>query len=196
MRSGAGLAVPRALRPAFLLPVLLAALAPLLAGCAAPKEKEQDPLFGLCPQWMQGPGEDRVAVDLNASSSPEARTVFPSDAGLLRSEFRGRSLDLYRLRVDSIEVSGGTLEMRAFANRTEEQKAIRDYRLEDAQLRPVVRLVSSDAGREFDVALTPISQETAPAPDALRLAWTFTGEGQAHLEGVVTYHYRVCGADL
>jgi len=193
MGSGAGPGVPRV--PGLAI-VLLALLAFLLPGCTEEPEDKEDPLFGLCLQWMQGPGHDTVTVAVNASSSPAAQVVFPAEDGELRAEYRGRSLDLYRIELESVEVTGGALELRAYAGQTDEQKAIRDYRVEGAQLHPVVRIGSEDAGREFDVALTPVSQETAPAPDALRLAWSFEGEGEAHIVGNVTYHYRVCGADL
>lgn len=189
-------AVPRAPRPALASMVLLALLATGLAGCADEPEDEEDPLLGLCPQWMQGPGSHPIIMDLNTSRNVREMLVFPDNDGQVLGEHQGRSLDLYRLSLAEVEVSGGTLELRAYANATGEQKAIRDYRLTRAQLQPSVRLDGEDAGREFDVALTPITQETAPAPDALRISWRLVGDGQASIRGTVTFHYRVCGADL
>lgn len=178
--------------PAF----LLALLALLMPGCTEEPEDRDDPLFGLCPQWIQGPGHEAVTVDVDASNGPAEQVVRPVEDGGLRDEHRGRPLDMYRVVLESVEVTDGALELRAYANQSDERKAIRDYRVDGAQLQPVVRITSEDAGREFDVALTSVSQDTVPAPAPLRLSWTFVGGGQGHVVGNVTYHYRVCGADL
>lgn len=159
-------------------------LVPLLAGCAAPEEEEPDPLFGLCPQWAQGPGGYTSGIHATASRSEE-RELGPANATHL-----GKPLDLYRIRLDRLDVDG-RLEMRAVAG-DGRQLAIRDYRQEAPQLVPVVVFTDGAAeGKEFDVFLAPVVHggEAAPAPVTLR--WSSTGDATADFS--VTFHYKVCG---
>lgn len=159
-------------------------LAPLLAGCAAPEEDKPDPLFGLCPQWAQGPGGYSSGVHVTANQSME-RELGPANETHL-----GKPLDLYRIRLDAMSVEG-KLEMRAVAG-DGKQLAIRDYRQATPQLVPVVVFTNATSvGHEFDVFLAPILQgsSASPAPVTLR----FSGEGESEVEFSATYHYKVCG---
>jgi hypothetical protein len=172
----------------------------LLAGCAEEPEEEEDPLFGFCPQWLQGPDQDQVTIALNATNLTATTSLRPMEGSELRTEYQDRVLDMYRIRLVSASVIDGSVQMRAFSDDEQgAQKAVRDYRIDGPQFFPVVHLTSEDEGREFDVILTSVSQEQEPAPSALTLAWTFDpiGEGgSAQIVGNVTYHYRVCGADV
>ena len=158
-----------------------------LAGCAQPgDDKEADPLFGLCPQWAQGGGEQKSSIVLSSANRTVTRELGPAAA-----EYLDRPLDLYRVRVDRLELEGD-LDLRATsANGT--RLSIRDYRIEDAQMVPVVSLDPSAVGHEFDVFLSPVLHdgplETAPASLVLSLDGS-----SAFLEISVTYHYKVCGA--
>jgi hypothetical protein len=165
---------------------LAAALLPalLLAGCAAPDEEQPDPLFGLCPQWAQGPGGYTAGVNPAANRSEE-RELGPANATHL-----GKPLDLYRIRLDRLEVDG-RLEMRALAA-DGRQLAIRDYRQQAPQLVPVVAFLDGSAvGKEFDVFLAPVLHGADPAPAPVTLRWNSTGAATVDLS--VTFHYKVCG---
>lgn len=165
-----------------------AALAVLLAGCTVPDdEPEGDPLFGLCPQWQQGPGSLALAVEVEGNGS-EDRELGPANA-----TFDGRPLDLYRIRLGNVTVSG-RLEMRAFAD-DGRQLAIRDYRIASTeQLVPVVAFTDGTAaGKEFDVFLSPVTQSSPAAPTPVTLRWT-SASGTSAIDAVVTYHYKVCGS--
>lgn len=159
-------------------------LAPLLAGCTAPEEDKPDPLFGLCPQWTQGPGGYSSGVHATTNQSME-RELGPANGTYL-----GKPLDLYRVRLDAMSVEG-RLEMRALAG-DGKQLAIRDYRQAAPQLVPVVAFTNGTAvGHEFDVFLAPVLQGApgSPAPVTLR----FSAEGESDVEFSATYHYKVCG---
>lgn len=173
------------------LPILavLAVAATLLSGCAVPSEPEQDPLFGLCPQWKQGPGQHGVAVEVSGNDSEDLE-LGPADA-----TFGGRPLDLYRIRLGNVTVSG-RLEMRAFAD-DGRQLAVRDYRIASTeQLVPVVVFTDgSAAGKEFDVFLSPVTHGSTAAPAPVTLRWTSVS-GASDVEATVTYHYKVCGAEV
>lgn len=170
-----------------------AALAALLSGCTVPTdEPAEDPLFGLCPQWSDGPGRQVVDLDLRASSG-NATSTREVVLGPANATFGGRPLDLYRVRIDRLSVDG-RLELRAFAG-DGRQLAVRDYRPVSPQLVPVVVLTDgSAAGHEFEVFLSPLGHDddASPAPAALR----WTAEGNATVAATVTYHYKVCGAEV
>jgi hypothetical protein len=158
-------------------------LVPLLAGCAAPEEDKPDPLFGLCPQWTQGPGA--YAGGFHAANESVGRELGPANETYL-----GKPLDLFRVRLDKVAVDG-RLELRAEAT-DGKQLAIRDYRQEAPQLVPVVVLTDgSAAGHEFDVLLSPILHGAAAAPAPVTLRFNVTGD--AAVEFSATYHYKVCG---
>ena len=172
------------------LPVVAALVvaATLLSGCTVPSdEPEQDPLFGLCPQWQQGPGSPAIAVEV-AGNGSESRELGPAEA-----TFGDRPLDLYRVRLGNLTVTG-RLEMRAFAA-DGRQLAIRDYRIDSTeQLVPVVAFTDgSAAGKEFDVFRSPVTHGSPAAPAPLSLRWT-SASGASTVDAVVTYHYKVCGS--
>lgn len=174
-----------------------AALVALLSGCTVPTDEEAaDPLFGLCPQWTQGPGRQVLDLDLvggfgNATNSTSTRDV---ELGPANATLGGRPLDLYRVRLDSLSVADGRLELRAFAA-DGRQLAVRDYRQSSPQLVPVVVFTDgSAAGHEFEVFLSPVGHDDAGSPAPATLRWT--ADGNATVAATVTYHYKVCGAEV
>jgi hypothetical protein len=166
-----------------------AALAALLSGCTVPTDEEAaDPLFGLCPQWAQGPGG--MTMDFQVAGN-ESRDVEMAGAN---ATDRGHTLDLYRVRLDRLDVQG-RLELRAFAA-DGHQLAIRDYRQPTAQLVPVVVFTDGSAvAHEFDVFLSTVGHDDPASPAPATLRWTPL-DGNASVGASVTYHYKVCGAEL
>lgn len=172
--------------------VLLAAvaLAAILPGCTVPDEDpEADPLFGLCPQWVQGTGSQPLQLQL-AGNASESSELGPADA-----THEGKPLDLFRLHVDQLTVEGRT-ELRALAA-DGTRLNIRDYRLAPSQqLVPVVAFTDgSAAGQDFDVFLSSVAHGSTPAPAPVTLQWTQVG-GNTTAAATVTYHYKVCGAEI
>lgn len=162
----------------------------LLAGCTLPgaedKEAEEDPLFGLCPQWVQGGGEQTAGLFLNGTSN---RTL---ELGPAANESAGRPLDLYRFHLSTLDVDG-RLELRAF-DASGKQLAVRDYRQEQPQLVPVVVFTDGSAeGHEFEVFLSPLTTDGAADPAPVSLRWSLDGT-TAEVVVDVTFHYKVCGA--
>jgi hypothetical protein len=176
------------MRPLVLLAA--AALAAFLSGCTVPEEDpEADPLFGLCPQWAQGAGSFPLQLEL-AGNGSEASELGPANA-----THDGKPLDLYRLHVDQLTVQGRT-ELRAQAA-DGTRLNIRDYRLPASQqLVPVVVFTDgSAAGQDFDVFLSSVAHGSTPAPAPVTLQWTQVG-GNSTASATVTYHYKVCGAEV
>lgn len=162
----------------------------LLAGCAQPTDgTTEDPLFGLCPQWAQGHGGQTTSVVLEGEERTASRELGPADA-----QYLNRSLDLYRVRVERLELGDGSrLEMRALAA-DGMRLSLRDYRQEDVQVVPVVHLGTDAVGKEFDVFLSPLLEDAPAALAPASLEWTVVGEAPAaFVEVTVTYHYKVCG---
>lgn len=162
----------------------------LLAGCAQPTDDtEEDPLFGLCPQWAQGHGGQTTSVVLEGEERTATRELGPADA-----QYLNRSLDLYRVRVERLELGNGSrLELRALAA-DGTRLSLRDYRHEDVQVVPVVHLGTDAVGKEFDVFLSPLLEDAPGALAPASLEWTVVGEApSAFVEVTVTYHYKVCG---
>ena len=163
----------------------------LLAGCTFPNAKDEetpDPLFGLCPQWEQGPGGSSSGVHLTADAPQSG-----GELGLAPEEYQGRPFDLYRINLTTLDVDG-RLELRAF-DASGGQLAIRDYRQDAPQLVPVVAFTDGKAkGHEFEVYLSPITQDEGPShtPPA-SLQWTLDG-AEAEVTFDVTFHYKVCGS--
>src|ERR1041385_1378282 len=168
-----------------LLPLALAAL--LLAGCAGlPAKPVQDPLFGLCPQWEQGPGGQTGGLLLNTSGAAQTRELGPAQA-----TWHNRTLDLYRIRMDTVNTTG-PVEMRAYAA-NDHQLGLRACRIgRGGQIVPVVTLDNAATGHEFDVFLSPVTQDGEAAPGPVHLTWSLQGDGSADLAYSITYHYKVC----
>lgn len=178
--------------------ILLLVTLLLLPGCALPgaeETKDEDPLFGLCPQWVQGPGALGGSVVLDATTTTdETRVDLPgslADGFGGNGTFRGRSLDVYRVTIDN--VSGSAVQLRAFTLDGGRQFAIRDYRAESVQMVPVASIAPDAAGKEFDIHLTAVSAAEAPDPQPIRLRWSHDA-GEAQVWFTVTFLYRVCGA--
>ena len=169
--------------------LVAAALAVLLAGCTAPTdEPEDDPLFGLCPQWSQGPGSQALSVRLTGNGSEESRL------GEANATAAGKPLDMYRVRLDALAVDGRTELRAAAADGT--RLNIRDYRQTSGQLVPVVVFTDGSAvGHEFDVFLSSVAHGSPAAPAPVTLLWT-QASGETTVDATITYHYKVCGAEV
>lgn len=181
--------VVRAMRvpPAFVVAVLAVA-ATALAGCTTPGEEEVDPLFGLCPQWAQGGGKHTFGLSL-AGNGSERRELGPAN-----ETFTGKPLDLYRVHLDKLVVDGRT-ELRA-SSADGKALPIRDYRQPSTQLIPfVVFTNSSAAGYDFDVFLSSVAHGSTPAEAPVTLEWRQV-RGEAQVDASVTFHYKVCGAEV
>lgn len=165
----------------------------LLAGCAFPGsedgEEEPDPLFGLCPQWVQGPGGQSAGFALGGNATERVVELGPA-----AREHEGFPLDLYRVTLTNLSVSG-RLELRALDNESR-QAPLRDYRQESPQIVPVAVFTDGSAkGDEFDVYLDPVTGEGSSFRSPVRLRWTLDGAtSDAFVSFDVTYHYKVCGA--
>lgn len=166
----------------------------LLAGCAAPTEDKQDPLFGLCPQWLHGPGQHTVGFHLpegNATNATAA-AVRSIELGPAAAEFQGHPLDLYRVLVTKLEVDG-RLELRAFDG-AGRQLLVRDYRQAGPQQVPVVVFTDGEAvDHEFDVILGAVTSDAPGAPAPVTLRWTLDG-ADAEVGFDASFHYKVCGS--
>jgi hypothetical protein len=176
------------MRPLVLLAA--AAVAAFLSGCTVPEQDpEADPLFGLCPQWAQGPGSHALQLQLAGNGSDS------SELGPANDTFDGKPLDLYRLHIDQLAVEGRT-ELRALAA-DGTRLNIRDYRLSASQqLVPVVAFTDgSAAGQDFDVFLSSVAHGSTPSPGPVTLQWTQVA-GNTTAAATVTYHYKVCGAEV
>lgn len=199
--------VARAMRPPAVL--LLSAMAALvLAGCAVPGEEaeEDDPLFGLCPQWTRGPGGQAGSFVLpaaaagNGSAAGNASDGGAGPAGTVshevvldavQAELDGQPLDVVRVALERLDVDG-RLSLRAF-DAEGDQLAVRDYRQPAPQLVPVVVMEGGrDGDLEFDVLLSSLTHDAPQAPGPVTLRWTLDGAA-ADVAFAVTYHYKVCG---
>lgn len=168
------------------------AIVALVSGCTQPAdEPEEDPLFGLCPQWVQGPGGQTTGLLLTANQSQQRRELGPAEP-----TYDGHAFDLYRLRMERLNVSA-RLELRAY-DATDKQLGIRDYRGDVPRIEPMVVLDNRDVGQEFDVYLSSVRHGSVPAPAPAQVGFTFKGvDGQAaDVDYSVTFHYKVCGADV
>ncbi|MFA5944942.1 MAG: hypothetical protein WC876_10810 [Candidatus Thermoplasmatota archaeon] len=168
-----------------------AALAAFLSGCVVPTDDSAvDPLFGLCPQWAQGPGAHTLGLHLQGNESQE-RELGPAEATV-----DDKPLDLYRIHLDRLDVSpGARTELRATAA-DGARLNLRDYRQTTSQLVPLVVFTDgSAAGHDFDVYLSSVAHDSAGSPAPVTLEWTQTG-GETTVEATTTYHYKVCGAQL
>jgi hypothetical protein len=172
---------------------LVAVLLVLLAGCIAPETEPTRELLGYCPQWVPGPGQFAGSVEVDAEARDASVEISPE----LRNG--GRPLDVYRLRLDRLEVEGGVLEVRAHVlNSTAPGRNFFDYRQVAFRSVPFLVLAKAeDVGAEFDVVLSPVSHGETVESKALRLDWTFVGaSGKASAEYTVRFLYRVCGAPV
>lgn len=167
----------------------------LLAGCAAPDEDEEDPLFGICPQWLHGPGGQTTGFRLAANGTGNATdnaTVQETELGPAAEEHQGHPLDLYRITLTKLEVDG-RLQLRAFDG-DGKQLLVRDYRKETPQQVPVVVFTDGDAvDHEFEVFLGDVTGDDAGSPSPVTLRWTLDGAA-AEVGFDATFHYKVCGA--
>lgn len=193
MASGDGAFIPcagpRRVRLLALLPVTML----LLSGCASPEDADDDPLFGFCPSWEPGTVTEEGSVQVTTG---DAVSQTFGDEGLLEQD--DRPLDVVRITIDTLDLTGGTLELRAYNTAKEDQRRpVRDYRFEDdPQMVPLVTWGAEDnaTDTEYDVHLTPVRGESDPAPGPVRLTWTVRDGGQADVDFTVSYHYRVCAA--
>lgn len=178
--------------------MVLVALASLAAGCVAPEDTASKAnLLGYCPQWLQGPGQAGDSVDLSAALA-EGTKIQAADA-----VWQGHPLDVYRVRLDTLDVAGGALELRAFRddNHTSSINWY-DYRSAGQPFRSVpflsFRAGSNATGHEFDAVLAGLKQSDITSSGPVQFVWRFVadtggGEGHGRAEYSVSYLYRVCG---
>lgn len=177
---------------------LLALAAVLAAGCIAPQQgaPTSPALLGYCPQWLPGPGQADATHTLDAAAPNATQRV----AG--EAERDGRPLDVYRVRVQRLDVEGGHVELRArVEGNGTPGRNIYDFR-QPAGAKAVPYLVLAGAAndtREYDVLLNPVAQGATLQPAAaVLLDWQFVpdqpGQGHATVGYQVTFLYRVCGA--
>lgn len=167
--------------------VLAVLIVPLLAGCAAPDDADApDPLFGLCPQWVQGRGELAGGLRLEANGTA-SRELGPAD-----ERFLELPLDVFRVQVTKLETDG-VVRLRA-VDGAGQRLSLRDYRLDAPQLVPVVILRPAAAGHDFDVMLSSVLDDGPRSPVPVSLDWALEGNA-AVIEYTVTHHYKVCGID-
>jgi hypothetical protein len=163
----------------------------LLAGCAAPPAEQANPLFGLCPQWQQGPGQVAGSVALDAETNKSLEVAAPP------SLYEGsRPFDLLRVRIDDIHVDGA-LRLRA-RNATQADLNLRDYRQEALPITPVVWFGAGaqEKDQSFDVFLTAVAHDDPARPGPVELEWSMPGGGVATVAYTLTFHYKVCGAEV
>ncbi len=185
---------------------LLAVASMLFSGCFGPEESEpkdeSDALVGLCPQWVEGPVSVPLNLSFNGSQDSWDVVVGPGQPGNVSATYVNRSLDLVRVRVDEVVVSGGQLELTAFEVGSQRQWNLRDPTAPSGdQTTPVVVFRSGHeaAAVGYEILLSPIEHGSQPFEGDVRLHWVLrstegTVGGLASVEGRVSFYYRVCGA--
>lgn len=185
--------------PTRLLAILAVTAAVTLAGCMAPEEPETNPLFGLCPQWFQGEGQQAGFVQLSTSSPEASATQGPAAADM---RINGRAFDMLRLDITDAVVtgSGAAVRLRAHAdlNGTLASLNLWDYRpAPPSPSLPVVDFTPGEAGTGIvQVFLTTVTQDQPPRPAPVLLSWSLQGNGTAEIKYTATFHYKVCGASV
>jgi hypothetical protein len=167
-------------------------LAASVAGCAEPPEEEGEALFGLCPQWVQGPGEQRGTLDVAPTNATPVRLApqgLQDDGTGDGAQFTNRSLDVVRVVFSNVT---GRIEVRAYDTEGR-QLGIRALAADGRQIEAVHAIDADDEGDEFDVHLTPITHDEAPRPGPVRLE--LRSDTAASAGFVATFHYKVCGAE-
>ena len=164
----------------------------MLAGCVQPDATEPNPLFGLCPQWTEAPGQQAQSFVLNATTRQASQVLAPQSMSI-----GGRAFDLLRIRIDAFTVTGAPLQVRGY-NQTGSLLNWRDFRPEVPDVVPALSFNagSDPSGHEFEVYLTAVSQDQPPHPGPVELRWTLDGNGTAAVAYTATFHYKVCGAAL
>lgn len=166
-----------------LVPVLL--LVVLLSGCVADEEEPEDPLFAVCPQWVQGP------YPLEATATAENGTTVrlaPEQNGSLVAEHDGFPLDLYVLTVEA----GGPVAVRA-ATTDGRDLLLRDTAAPEPDSR--IRIEVEDRA-EVALYLTAVAHGTPAEPSGVVLTLEPVGDGAPEVTVTGSPWYRVCGAVL
>jgi hypothetical protein len=181
----------------------LPVLSLLLAGCALPEEEPGEPLLGVCPQWVEGPWQAAASAALPADGGNVTEVFTPAANGSTVLQWNGFPLDRYRLVLAGVQVSNATLEVRAFAHDSGQQRAFLDFRDPERPMSVPVLSIGPDSDvvdQEFDIYLTAVAHGTPADPQVLRLEWTLSprpsGDPRASVLYNVTAAYRVCGAPL
>lgn len=172
--------------------VVLLAMASLLAGCALPGEEStstKPPLFGLCPQWREGPGHYAGSLDFN-TTGVRSYKILPTN--LTDGSF---SLDLIRSTVDV--QTNGRAQVRAYRldsnGEPSAQLNILDYRSNPPRSLPVIWFEEDTKEAILDVYLTSVDAKEAPRPGGIAFEWSFNGTSMQG-DFASSFHYRVCGA--
>jgi len=167
--------------------VILSLLSIAFAGCTAPEE-QPDPLFGVCPQWLDGEPE---SGRLDAPGS----TITTANASMshVGSDL---ALDRYHVVFSDIETDG-TMEVKAYADADGRALRFTDHRDPAVTRTPTFLAFDAASGTvEVDVYLTALTHGTAASPSDLRLEVTGVGNATGSMQVQVTPGYRVCGVVL
>ncbi len=145
-------------------------------------------MFGVCPQWVTGPGLSKgtVSIGMGGNQTDLLRPTEPS--------FGGRALDLVRIELGDLTVNG-TLKLRAFraddaGNATASINLV-DYRGAAPANGPVLAFTAHTTDQLIDVYLSPIDGPATGAGPII-LQWSLEGSSA---QGQYDAHflYRVCG---
>lgn len=152
-----------------------------LSGCVSDEEAPEDPLVGVCPQWIQGPAVEGAATVENGSATVD---LAPTRNGTLVAQHDGFPLDLYVLTVET------TAPVRVRA----ETDGGRDLLVRDASAPEPDSRLGIDVEERGEVALylTAVAHGTEPDPSGVRL--TLESDGAAEVTVAGAAWYRVCGA--
>lgn len=165
-----------------LVAVSLVALA--LAGCTAPTE-QPDPLFGVCPQWLDGDAETGTldAPGQAVIQANQSMAHFGEDL----------PLDRYHVVFSNIQTDG-VLEVRAYAHGDDRALRFTDHRDPDGTRTPTFLALDGGSGTvEVDIFLAPLTHGATPMPSDLRLEATGQDGATGSMTVAVTPGYRVCG---
>lgn len=158
----------------------------VFAGCTAPGEDTPGPLFGVCPQWLDG---DSQAQTLEVPGSVTfAANQSVSHAG------GNRSLDRFHVHFENIETDG-VLEVRAFAVTDGRVLRFTDWRDADGTRTPTFLALDSSSGLvQVDIYLSDLAQGSTAQPTDIRIELTGQDGATGSMLVTATPGYRVCGA--
>lgn len=156
-----------------------------LAGCTAPTE-QPDPLFAVCPLWLDGDAE-------SGTIDAPGQAVFAANHSMEHVD-RDLTLDRYHVVFTDIETDG-VVEVRAYANDDDRPLRFTDHRDPDMVRTPTFLALDDGSGTvEVDIFLSDVTHGSQPMPDDLRLEAMGQDGATGSMQVSVTPGYRVCGA--
>lgn len=172
----------------------------MLAGCVADPAPTA-PLFGYCPQWMQGPGSVAQTVSVAAGATSNLTLVPTTANGTIVWEFQRHPFDMVRLHIDSGNVpAGATLQLKAVTRSNGTlQHNWRQFSPDGASWFPSLQWGAGPVpAHDFETFLSSVDARDRPVPQPMDLSWSLEGSGDAvaSVSYTVTFHYKVCGAQV